>query len=170
MQLQIVKYSKGQMKIQEMAFVLVAILIFFALAALFYFAIRFSNLKEGVQELRDLEANEIIKKLSATPEFSWSGCANCIDMDKVLFVKENEAYREFWNLDYMKIERVYPTFEEVECTTANYPNCNSVTFVSKQNYGTPSWTFVALCRNAPEKGGYQKCELGKLYASGVKVE
>lgn len=36
------KNNKGQIKIQQMAFVLVALMIFFALVSLFYFSVRYS--------------------------------------------------------------------------------------------------------------------------------
>ena len=47
----IVNSSKGQMKIQQMAFVLVALMIFFAIVTLFYFSIRVQVLQKDVVTL-----------------------------------------------------------------------------------------------------------------------
>lgn len=163
--------KRGQIKIQEMAFVLVGIFIFFALAALFYFGIRYSGLKEDARTLRAEQAKEMVIKIPSSPEFSWGGCLNCIDMDKALILKERKGYQGFWGLDYLQLERVHPNSTNVECTRANYPNCNRITVVNKtQNFGTPAWQFVALCRYNNEKGGYTGCELGKIYAAGKSIE
>ncbi|MBI2057209.1 hypothetical protein HYT91_03070 [Candidatus Pacearchaeota archaeon] len=40
------KFRRGQMKIQQMAFMLIAVMIFFALVGLLIFSIGFSGLKE----------------------------------------------------------------------------------------------------------------------------
>jgi multisubunit Na+/H+ antiporter MnhC subunit len=48
----------------EMAFVLVAIVIFFALVSLAYFSIRINSLDKDVGALKEDEAKEIVKKIS----------------------------------------------------------------------------------------------------------
>jgi hypothetical protein len=159
-----VNYSKGQMKIQQMAFVLVALMIFFAIALLIFFMIRYSSLKEGVQDLREDDAREIVRKISAMPEFSFNqeDCSSCIDADKVLVLKNRTSYKDFWNIGYLQIEKIYPEAEG-ECNRFNYPNCKTVTVISGENFGTASSAFVSLCRW--EEREYFKCELGRVYAA-----
>ena len=108
MKILIAGYSKGQIKIQQMAFVLVALMIFLALVALIYISFRVENIKGDVEDLGDQEAKELARKLSGTPEFSFTAedCSNCIDLDKVLILKERKTYKDFWNLDYLQVERV----------------------------------------------------------------
>lgn len=162
-----VRYSKGQMKIQEMAFVLVGIIIFFAMVSLVYISIRSSNLRQDAQDLSSDSAREMVRKLSSSPEFSWAACDGCVDLDKVSVLKGRKSYSNFWDLDYLAVERVYPSFNSSECSSLSYPDCNKITIINKSlNYGTPSWSFVALCRDSE---GYTKCELGKIYASGKLV-
>ena len=164
--------SKGQIKIQQMAFVLVAIIIFFAIVALFYLMFRVSNLKADAAIMQENEAKEMVQKLAGSPEFSWTGseCSGCIDLDKILVLRERRSYKGFWNLDYLMIERVYPLKGEGECTKANYPNCKTVTLVnSTSNYGIPLSAFVALC-SIEERGSFEKCELGKIYAAGKQIK
>ena len=167
-QLYLAKSSKAQMKIQEMAFVLIAIMVLFGLVALLYFSIRISGINKSASDLGELHAKEAVRKLSSSPELSGPDCDNCIDFDKVLIIKERSTYRDFWGLDYLKIERIYPDYSG-ECNKFNYPECKSVTIIDKENIGTPSWAFVSLCRNEAGNGGYIKCELGKIYASGSGV-
>lgn len=163
-------YSKtGQMKIQEMAFVLVAIMIFFGLVALIFFSIRVSNLRESAGELREDEAKQLVRKLASTPEFSFRNCQVCIDFDKVLELKGKKDYQGFWNLDYLAVELVYPD-KNGECNKSNYPECRSITIINKTQFGTAPDAFVSLCRWEQEKKGYFKCELGRIYASGKGIE
>lgn len=161
------KEKKGQMKIQEMAFVLVAVMIFFGLVVLFYLTIRISTLRESAASLQAEEAAAMAKKLAGTPEFAWttSDCSHCIDLDKAMALKNMTSYKELWGLDYLKIERIYPSLKG-ECEPGNYPNCQSITIIEKAAFGAPASAFVALCRNEFESGErYDKCEIGKIYAT-----
>ena len=161
--------NRGQMKIQQMAFVLVAIVIFFAMIGLFYFSIRISTMQKNVISLREEEAKELVKKLASTPEFSYAqDCVNCIDFDKLIVLKEKESYKGFWNLDYLAVERIYPK-KQGECTRANYPECDKITIIEKTDYGIPAQAFIALCRWEEGAGGYSKCELARLYAAGKSI-
>lgn len=160
------------MKIQQMAFVLVAIIIFFAMVSLFYFSIRVADIQKGAVSLKEDEAKELVRKLSSTPEFSWTAtdCASCIDLDKTILLKNRNTYSGFWNLDYLAIEKVYPAGQG-ECTRLSYPNCNTITILNKTStYGSPAWAYVALCRHEIAKSAYVKCELGRIYAGGKGIQ
>lgn len=162
--------KKGQMKIQEMAFVLVAIVVFFAMVALVYLSIRLSTLKEDVTVQREESAKELVRKLSDIPEFSWAACSGCVDADKVMILKDKVSYKKMWDIDYLMIEKVYPNRTRVECTRANYPDCSTITIINNTNdYGSPTSTFVALC-GFEAAGSYMKCELGKIYASAKAIQ
>jgi hypothetical protein len=156
---------RGQLKIQQMAFVLVAIMIFFTMAALFYFSIRSAGLQEDVETLREEEVIETVRKMSGTAEFSWGvegGCSNCIDLDKILMLKERDSYKGFWkNIVLLQVVRVYPTYEGEECTRENYPDCDTITLVEEDKSFRGHKAFVAMCRYE-ESLGANKCELGKI--------
>jgi hypothetical protein len=164
----LVNSSRAQIKIQQMAFVLVAIVIFFGMVALLYFSISLGSLKKGAQNLQDEEASEIVRKISSSAEFAFTSkdCPNCLDADKVLILKSKPSYNEFWDLDFLQIEKVYPLGKKVECQKSNYPDCNTITLVGKEQFGSPSSAFVSLCRFEQSKGGFTKCELGRIHASG----
>lgn len=162
--------KKAQMKIQEMAFVLVAIVIFFAIIALIYFAVRMSSLREDVTAQREESAKEFARKLGDIAEFSWSECSGCIDIDKVFVLKDRVSYKKLWDVKYLMIERVYPARAKVECTMANYPACSIITLVNAtKDYGTVISSFIALCGYEINEN-YIKCELGKIHVSAKEVE
>lgn len=165
--------QKGQLKIQQMAFVLVALMIFFAMAALFYFSIRSSNLRQDVEALREGEIMESVRKMSGSAEFAWTSagdCSSCIDFDKVLMLKNRTSYKGFWkNIALLKIERVYPVFGEgTECTRENYPMCDGVTLIDEDKDFRSHRAFVALCRHESE--GYNRCDLGKIVMAFETIE
>ena len=156
-----VNYSKGQIKIQQMAFVLVAIMIFFGIVALFYLSVRTAGLRGDVDRLREDEAKGVVRKMSGSPEFAWSvtDCASCVDFDKIMVLKNQVSYNGFWDVPFLQIEKIYPSGEG-ECTKQNYPNCKTITLIDKGNYVAHS-AFVALCRYDSNLD-YNKCELGKI--------
>ncbi len=163
--------KKGQMKIQEMAFVLIAIVVFFVLVALVYLSIRLAGLKEDVSAQREEAAKQLVRKLSDIPEFSWAGCPGCIDMDKVFVLKERKSYKNLWDIDYLAVEKIYPNRTWLECNKANYPDCTTVILVNNtKSYGSPVSAFVSLCRFESASGGYTICELGKIYASAKAIK
>ncbi len=166
------RYSRGQFKIQQMAFVLVATIIFFAIVAVFYVSIRFSSLREDVGDSRKEEVVEMVRKIAGTPEFIWSNwedCASCIDLDKVKFLKGRTQYQEFWqDISLLKVVRVYPLYDSDECAAANYPRCNSITLIEKENFEAYE-AFVSLCRY-DEDIGQERCELGKVIMGFESVE
>ncbi len=167
-----VKFSKGQFKIQQMVFVLVAILIFFGIVAVFYVSIKFGSVKQDVQDERKEAVIAQARKMVGTPEFiwtSWEDCASCIDLDKVFLLKNRTAYQGFWkDIALLKISRVSPQYSTSECTAVSYPRCNEITLIEKEGFQSYE-SFVSLCRYDDEIG-QARCELGKVIVGfeGVK--
>ena len=106
--------TKGQLKIQQMAFVLIAVTLFFVIVGLFVLAISFSGLRESAEILKEENALALVSQLANSPEFScenvFDGTAlNCIDGDKVMALKENiEVYSKFWGVKGIEIRKIYP--------------------------------------------------------------
>jgi len=163
--------KRGQLKIQQMAFVLVAFMILFGVAAVFYISIQSSSLEKSADELKHDKASEMVRKLASSPELSWTrdSCEVCVDLDKAFALKSKESYKDFWGKDVglVRIQKVYPSSgnEDKECD-ASYEDCNRVTIYSLANskYITEE-AFVALCRYSPEG---KKCELGKIMMGVVE--
>ena len=152
--------KKAQLKIQQMAFVLVALMIFFGLIAVIYFSIWSSGIKKSAAQRQDEEALQIALSLASSPEFAFtssSDCSSCVDFEKIISLNK-EVYKNLWNLDYLEIERVYPVPLPGEI--------NNITIIPrKTNLGSTSSVFVSLVRR--ENGNY-KYEIGKIIVSGGK--
>ena len=167
--------SKAQMKIQQMAFMLVGLAVFFALVGLIYLAISLSSVKEKAQTLQEEEAAEIVKTIANSPELAFtssSDCDSCVDLDKALMLKEltPDIYENFWNLDFLMIEKIYPIESKIECTRFNYPSCSQIIIFRKTaDFGVASTAFITLVR-WDESSSQYKYELGKIHASGKNIK
>ena len=168
--------KKGQLKIQQMAFVLVALMIFFAMVGIIFFSIYLSELREDVQDLRDREARELVRKLSSSPEFTFNAesCASCVDFIKALKVREMGEYKKFWKLDYLVLEKINNKTKsnQKECDTTNIHECDKITIIGNDSYGSAKSSFVVIAwwddRLLGGNGDY-RYELGKIYASEIDI-
>lgn len=163
-----VKSSKAQLKIQQMAFMLVGLAIFFSMVALVYFSISYSGLKKTAENLEETEAMEIVRKLASSPELAFtsaSDCPNCVDFDKAYMLKSVDAYKRFWNIDYLMVEKIYPVSTNDECVEPFYPDCSKITIASSNNFGSASSAYVTIVSwdNSIDNFRY---ELGRVHASG----
>lgn len=168
------KMKTAQMKIQQMAFMLIAVTLFFALVAIFVIAFKYSGLKQSASELEEENAMMLVTKLANSPEFSCGESfgnvkIDCVDADKVLALKENPAYSDFWKVSNIEIRKIYPKTSERICETENYPNCSIIKIYSKEVSGFDASNFVSLCRKELLDGEtYDKCELAKMMISYEK--
>ena len=166
------KQGKAQLKIQQMAFMLIAVTLFFVLVGMFMLVIKFSGLKESATALEEKNAMLLVTRLANSPEFSCSEAfgtsrTNCVDADKIMILKENiNKYADFWGVSNIEIRKLYPTDTEKICDIGNYPNCNIIRLRSKEVSGYDSSNFVSLCRKESFGGEvYDKCELAKIMVS-----
>ena len=167
---------RGQLKIQQMAFMLIAVTLFFALVGLFLIVFVFSGLKESATALQEKNALLLVTKLANSPEFScgdvfFGNKINCVDADKVMMLKENlDKYKGFWGVTNIEIQKVYPVGSKI-CTLANYPNCSVIKIYSLDESGYSVSNFVSLCRKDVFDGEVSdRCELAKLIVSYKEAE
>lgn len=169
---------RAQMKIQQMAFMIIAVVLFLALAGMFILVIKVSDIKESANLLEGENAMLLATKIANSPEFS---CGNsfgrnqikCIDADKVMMLKQNiEKYEDFWGRrTNIEIRIIYPEpEEEIFCELETYPNCNVINLKNERLESEYS-NFVALCRkeyDGIEK--YDQCDLAKIMVSYSETE
>jgi len=165
--------KKGQLKIQEMAFMIVAVIIFFVLVGLFVFSIFFSNLQKEATEIIEDKTISAITNLADTPEFT-CGEPNCVDADKLMSLIGKENYKNFWDFSSLSVIK-FSGFDKngkdlVECNLGNYPNCDKfIVYDKKINNEKKISSFVALCRKEYENEyTYDKCEVAKLVAGSER--
>ena len=159
---------KAQMKIQQTAFMLIAVTIFLVLAGMFVLIIKFSGLKESASLLEEKEAMLLVTKLANSPEFSCGEAfgnqkSNCVDMDKAFALKRNiKDYENFWGVSGIEIWKVYPK-DKTLCTENNYSECGHLEILEAS--GTAQSNFITICRKEYSEDlgiNYDKCELGRL--------
>lgn len=165
----VVENKKAQMKIQQMAFMLIAVMVFFSLIGIVILSFQLSDLKGSASSLEERNALLLVTKLSNSPEFSCGSAfgttrIHCVDLDKVMVLKQNiNKYSNFWDVKNIEIRKIYPSEEdEIHCNLENYPNCNIIELIPDAREGVGIANFVSLCR---KEDGKDKCELGKLIVS-----
>lgn len=161
--------KKAQLKIQQMIFMVLAITLFFILAGLFFLSVRITNLEKDVIELNRDKAVALVNKLASNPEFIFENIPNAVDADKLMILKSEARYRDFFGVDGIIIEKVYPISDSVECTLSTYPDCNKIKiFTSKDSAVTSS--FISLCTKETIAGNsYNKCELARLMIDEAQI-
>ena len=172
------KNKKAQMKIQQTAFMLLAITLLFVLVGLFVLIFKIGSIQDTANILQEDNAMLLISKLANSPEFA---CGNafgtqkidCIDADKVMALKQYSAtYEDFWGVSNIEILKIYPSSEtDVECDVFSYPNCNIINVKGEVSTGYSVSNFVSLCRKESFEGSpYNKCELARLIVSYESVQ
>jgi hypothetical protein len=165
------KGSGGQMKIQQMAFMIVAVFFFFILVGLFFLNVSFKGIKLSAAELQKEQAISSLGVLSDMPEL---GCGSresfCLDRDKlrVLSGGLGNFYEGLWPVASVEVNIIYPgSGNIVKCPAAN---CNSFKIYDNGQRNQKKYsTFVSICERVREKGvAYDRCEIGKLIV-GVKI-
>jgi len=156
-----VKNKKAQMKIQQMTFMLVAVVLFFVLVGLAFLSIRLYNIKKIASSLEEENAILLVSKLANSPEFSCGNAfggsrVSCIDENKIMALKQRIGkYSDFWGVVKIEIRRIYPNEGVIEIFSKN------------EEHVLPAVSnFIALCRKeANETEIYDKCEMAKLIIS-----
>lgn len=162
--------TRGQMKIQQMMFMILAITLFFVLVGLFIISISLSGLKQKATAIQEDNAKLLVSKIANSPEFSCgnsfgTGMTSCIDMDKAINLRryvQNYMNGGFWGIKGLEIVKIYPENGGVECTGSNFPNCDKITVIPSTN-GTGVSNFVSLCSfDSLGNNPYPKCSLGEV--------
>jgi hypothetical protein len=159
--------KSGQMKIQQMAFMILAVFFFFILVGLFFLALEFRDVSKNSGELAKEQAISAIKVISDSEEFNCNSRETlCIDEDK-LYAMSTLNYNSFWPVSSIKVYKIYPAFNEVKKCPGTDCNYYEV-FNNNQSKINEYSTFVSICKKVREfEYVYDKCEIGKLVV-GVK--
>ncbi len=160
--------KQAQFKIQEIAFMLMAVTIFLIIAGLFFVVVKYRGLYREANRLERERVISLIAKLSDTAEFS-CGKRLCIDADKLIVMQNRKSYEGFWPLKSLSVKKIGEE-KNIECNKKNYPNCNFFKIYEEEGDVETVSTFVSLCRKEQEEGyWYNKCEIGKIIA-GIEIK
>ncbi|MEX0920976.1 MAG: hypothetical protein WDZ62_01805 [Candidatus Pacearchaeota archaeon] len=162
--------KKGQMKIQQMAFMLLAVTLFFALVGMFFLMIFFSDIENSAESIEERNSLLLVSSIVNSPEFACGSAfgstkLNCIDFDKLMALQSNSnRYSNFWKVDGIEVRKIFPSDSGV-CTFSNYPNCGKIIIVDNEGSGVGISNFAALCRNEDRGEGRsvgERCELARI--------
>jgi hypothetical protein len=166
----VIFYKKGDLQIQQMAFMLLFVFIFFAMAGLFFVMFYSKDLKSNYQSSQIDLAISSLETIANMPELNCDSQKSfCLDEDKLLvFASNSQRYAEFWPVSYIKVRKLYPTSsEQIRC-----PNTNCTyyeVYDSKPTEIIGRDTFVSICKRvAKPQGVSTECTIGKLEV-GVKL-
>lgn len=174
--------NKGQLKIQQMAFMLIAVTLFFVLVGLFVLVIYMSGLKDSAELLNEKNAVLLVSRISNSPEFSCGNSfggakLNCVDGDKLLMLRENiadygKANNNFWSVQNIEVNKIYPSeYANIECNRGNYPNCGRIRIFDEDLVGAVYSNYVLLCSKIlGESGFYDKCEVALLMITPEEIK
>ncbi len=162
------KNNKAQFKIQQMAFMILAVFLFFILIGLGFLSFQTKSLQGNYQQLQMDQAISSLQVLTDMPELSCGYL--CLDEDKLrVMSRKSEQYAQFWPVASIKVYKVYPAFDSlIKCPTAN---CNYFEIYDSNQQNTQEYsTYISLCKRVKEQDNiYDKCEIGKLVV-GVKIK
>lgn len=152
----------GQLKIQQMIFMLLAVFFFFILVLLFYLMIQIGNIKGSVVGLERDKAVGLVTKIASSPELTFENIPNSVDEDKLMILKNSQQYTSFWGINGIIVRIIYPQQNASECRISNYPDCNLIKLFTQENSSSIS-SFVSVCRKENNQGhSYNYCQIGEL--------
>lgn len=154
---------KAQLKIQEMAFVLLAFIFLAGIGLLFYVSIRSGGLEQSAQTLAEEGTIGTVASLPSLPGLQ-GPCPQCLDLDGLytLLLLNRTSLLDHWDLDYLQIVK---DARNITCTSTTYPDCSTLTLTRSTSYGSATRAFVAACfwdRTLQQ----ERCEIAAAYASG----
>lgn len=163
--------NKAQMKIMQMAFMLVAVFFFFTLVGLFFLNIQLKDVKGSAAQLQREQAISSLSVIADMPELSYkSGETMTLDEDKLRIMSGgfSEHYAEFWPVASVAAYKLWPVSTELKpCPGLD---CNYYDIYDNEQSNTRTYsTYVSICKKVKESGFvYDRCEIGKLEV-GVKI-
>ena len=169
--LRIKELKGGQLKIQQMVFLLLAITLFFILVLLFYLGIKISGLKDAREDLEKQRLEGLVEKIASTPEFSFEGTPRAVDKEKLIILDGESDYKDFWKVKGIIVRKLPLTESVIECNSGNYDDCNTIKVFTDSNTA-PTGSYVSLCSKKTKAGrAYDYCEMAVLMLEmGVENE
>jgi len=150
MKLRKLNQKKAQMKIQEMAFVLLALVLLAVISFVFFIRLSSQKITESAEDVKTTQAKSLIEKVSSLAELECRGKALCIDEDKAVLFKampEQDKAKLLQGLSSVKILRLYSPYLTEDITTLYGSQANSSysTFINTCKYKAQGNIFNYEC-------------------------
>jgi hypothetical protein len=165
--------KSGQMKIMQMAFMILAVFFFFILVGLFFLTISFKDVRSEAARLDREQAISSLSVIADMPELNYDSRESMtLDKDKLRIMSGNFSgrYDSFWPVSSIGVYLIYPSFEkEKKCpgVDCNYYEIYDSGRGNNQTYSA----FVSVCEKVKEGGSiYDVCEIGKMVVGTRLIE
>lgn len=158
--------KKAQLKIQQMAFMIIAVFFFFILIGLAYLGFSY---RSAIGDYETLQKEQALKSLQTLIEMPELTCGyQCLDEDKLYALASKKDYN-FFPVASIEVYKIYPfTTEKIACPS---PDCNYYKiYDSGQTKVRKYATFVSICKMVRESGyAFRRCEIGQM-SVGVELK
>lgn len=161
----VLKEKLAQMKIQQMAFLILAVMFFFALVGLFILRISLANLEGDFSNLNKEQAITSIQVVTSSTELNCNSREElCLDEDKLQIMSGDfkEFYSSFWPVAFIKVYK-YSAFNSspVKCPS---PNCNHYEVHNNgQEFFETRSSIISICKKSTiDSSRYESCEVGRI--------
>ncbi len=148
-----IQRKRAQLKIQETAFMLLALIMLFALIFIFYSRLELASVYAEANQKNAENAIRMLNMLSVMPEFA--GVERGMDYDKIISLRNVSGYEQLWKgINKISVVKIYPKNESR--TIIIYDGKKNADFTSYSTYTT---LCVTRYRDWNE---WQDCDLARL--------
>jgi len=155
--------KSGQYKIQQMAFMILAIFFFFILVGILFVGWQFASIKKNFATLQEEKALSALKVIADSTEFNCDSSRDwCIDKDKLIAFGENSGlYDDYWSVASIEVLMVFPNLNEGDPILCPLKGCDYyVLYDSGQRNRRTYSAYVTVCETVDRS--HEVCELAKL--------
>jgi len=163
--------NSGQMKIMQMAFMILAVFIFFVLVGMFFLVIQFRDIKGDVARVEAEQAISSLETIANMPELNFdSRWSMAVDEDKlkVMSGEFGNNYDNFWPVASIRVYKIYPAFSEPKKCPGSDCNYYEIYDSGQTNIKTYA-AFVSICSKVGG-GASNYCEIGKMVVEVISHE
>ena len=124
--------SKAQVKVQEMAFVLLALALLAMVAFIFFIRFQSGNIEKAGEDVQQRTAISVLEKIATMQEISCQKSDMCIDEDKIGIINQKNIKLEgmFQGIKNAKIVRLYPKGNDLILYNSGVGNQSYSTFAN----------------------------------------
>jgi len=154
--------KRGQLKIQEMAFVLLGVVFLFALILLFFVSFQYRSWQKVASQTEEARAITLLEVVASMPEFRCSSSfssaseAVCIDIDKIEYFNKTRSIRDKYAILWESAQAAGVEVQEI------YPGKSTYTIYSKSNFQGSSKTYSTYSALCSQEYGELICKIAKI--------
>ena len=161
---------RGQLKIQEMAFVLLGVIFLFALILLFYVSFQYRSWQKVAVQTEEARAITLLEVVASMPEFRCSSSlssvseAVCIDIDKLGYFNRTRSIRDKYAVLWESSMAAGVEVQEI------YPGRETYVIYSKSNFQGSSKTYSTYSALCSQEYGELICKIAKIKIKMIMPE